>query len=231
MFSMPSARSISKSSANDCSETLDFCMGIADNGNGMSMIPAWNLHGVIPPFDPIDPTSTVRSPYIVALSDVVLRLAVTSERIEIMDGFLRYRQLLHAAGIVAGFQWLDGSFLEEVEMIRTLPPKDIDVTTFFYLPTGKTQRELVKNYPILLDTMAIKQQYHTDGFLVCLDPNSLEYCIRQANYWYGVWSHQRNTFRWKGFIQIDLNPQADVLATKMLDNQRTILEEEQNENT
>jgi len=191
----------------------------------MSMIPAWNLHGVIPPFDPTDPTSTVRSPYIVALPDVVLRFAVTPERIEIMEGFLRYRQLLHAAGIVAGFQWLDGSFLEDVEMIRTAPPKDIDVTTFYRLPAGTTQSELANTHPILSDKTAIKRQHHTDGFLVCLDPNNLEYCIRRANYWYGVWSHQRDTFRWKGFVQIDLDPQADTPADVALQNQRVAIGE------
>ena len=198
------------------------------------MIPAWNLHGVIPPFDPIDPTGTVRSPYIAALSDVVLRLAVTLERIEIMEGFLQYRQLLHAAGIVAGFQWLDGSFLEDVEMIRTTPPKDIDVTTFFHLPAGKTEsellKELIKNSPILLDRRSVKQEYHTDGCLIGLDPKNLELCVQQSHYWYGVWSHQRNTFRWKGFIQIDLAPQADVLASTILQNQKTALEGTKNEN-
>ena len=193
------------------------------------MIPAWNLHGVVPPFDPTDPTSTVRSPYIVALPDVVLRFAVTPERVEIMEGFLRYRRLLHAAGIVAGFQWLDGSFLEDVEMIRTAPPKDIDVTTFFYLPNGKTEHELceeiINNCPVLLNKTAIKQQYYTDVFLVGLDQNNLEFCMQQSHYWYGVWSHQRDTFRWKGFVQIDLDPQTDAIADVVLQNQRVAIGE------
>jgi len=200
---------------------------MVDNVFGMSAIPDWNLHGVIPPFEPIDPTGAVRSPYIVSLTDVVLRFAVTPERVEIMAGFLRYRQLLHTVGIVSGFQWLDGSFLEDVEMIRTAPPKDIDVTTFFHLPVGKTEGELVKelakDYPILLDKVVIKQQYHTDGFLVGLDPNNLEFCMQQSHYWYGVWSHQRDTFRWKGFVQIDLDPQVDTPADVVLQNQRVAL--------
>jgi hypothetical protein len=199
------------------------------------MIPAWNLHGVIPPFDPIDPTGTVRSPYVVDLSDVVLRLAVTLERVEIMEGFLRYRQLLHATGIVAGFQWLDGSFLEDVEMIRIAPPKDIDVTTFFYPPAEKTESELIKelvnDHSILLDKMAVKLKYHTDSFLIGLDPNNLEMCMQQSHYWYGVWSHQRDTFRWKGFIQIDLSPRVDALAITLLQKQKTALEGTKNENT
>ena len=191
------------------------------------MIPAWNLHGAIPPFNSIAPTGADRSPYIVALPDVVLRFAITPERIEIMEGFLQYRRLLHDAGIIAGFQWLDGSFLEEVEVIRNIPPKDIDVTTFFHIPAGKTENdisdELAKDHQILLDKMAIKRQYHTDGFLVGLDPNNLEFCVQQSHYWYGVWSHQRDTFRWKGFVQIDIDPQEDATADVVLQNQKVAL--------
>ena len=188
------------------------------------MIPAWNLHGVIPPFNPTDPTGTVRSPYVVSLHDVVLRFALTPERVNIMDGFLKYRQLLHTAGIIAGFQWLDGSFLEDVEMIRTVSPKDIDVTTFYYLPAGKTESEFVTDYSLLFDRKSIKQRYYTDSFLVYLDPNDIEFCIYWSNYWYGVWSHQRDTFRWKGFIQVDLAPQADVLAVEILNKQKIKME-------
>jgi len=193
---------------------------MVDNVFSMSAIPDWNLHGVIPPFEPIDPTGVVRSPYIVSLTDVVLRFAVTPERIEIMEGFLRYRQHLHTAGIIAGFQWLDGSFLENVEMIRATPPKDIDVTTFFHLPAGKTEDDLVKDHPVLFNPKETKQQYHTDGFIIYLDPNDLEWCIHWSAYWYGVWSHQRGTYRWKGFVQIDLDPQADANANVILGDQK-----------
>lgn len=34
-----------------------------------------------------------------------------------LDGLLRKRAALHAAGLIQGFQWLDGSFLEHVENI------------------------------------------------------------------------------------------------------------------
>ena len=33
--------------------------------------------------------------------------------------------------------------------------------------------------------------------------------VRQVSYWYSLWSHQRETFAWKGFIQLDLAPGAD----------------------
>ena len=54
----------------------------------------------------------------------------------ILDGFLRFRELLTQAGFVSGFQWVDGSFLENVEMLENRPPNDLDVVTF-YIPPGR----------------------------------------------------------------------------------------------
>lgn len=191
------------------------------------MIPNWNSHGVIPPFNSIEPTGVDRSPYIANLADVVLRFASTPKRIEILKGFLQYRAALHSVGIVAGFQWLDGSFLEEAERIRNRSPKDIDVTTFWYLPDGKTQADLAASNRQLFILGEVKRMYHTDGYMVCLsltDKKKLEFCLQQSHYWYGVWSHQRDTFRWKGFVQIDMAPQDDAVAVGILQNQETILE-------
>ena len=49
-----------------------------------------------------------------------------------MAGFLDFRALLHSLGINTGFQWLDGSFMENVELLEQRAPKDIDVVTLSY---------------------------------------------------------------------------------------------------
>jgi hypothetical protein len=64
------------------------------------------------------------------MSEVVLRYGVTAERAAILTGLLDYRAALRNVGIMDGFQWLDGSFVEDVEAIRSRPPSDIDVVTF-----------------------------------------------------------------------------------------------------
>jgi len=74
-----------------------------------------------------------RSPYVVGLLDVVERFATTPERIRILDGLLRFRADLHQTGIVSGFQWLDGSFMEQVEILEHRPPRDLDVVNFLDL--------------------------------------------------------------------------------------------------
>lgn len=39
----------------------------------------------------------------------------TPERITILEGFLRFRQKLNEEGIINGVQWLDGSFIIDIE--------------------------------------------------------------------------------------------------------------------
>ena len=165
-------------------------------------IPAWNAQGVIPPIDVTSPTSSNRSPYVVSLNDVVLRFGVTAERRAILAGLLGYRAALHAVGLSQGFQWLDGSFLEYVELLESRPPNDIDVVTFFRLPPGETQISLrqrslamAPNDPF--DRPAVKGIYHVDGYWVVLDEPA-ERIVEHTAYWYSVWSHRRSS-AWKGF--------------------------------
>ena len=98
-------------------------------------IPTWTADGVLPPINASHPVSPMRSPYVVSLTDYVLRFGDTAERRTILEGFLRYRAALHAAGLVQGFQWLDGSFLEHIELTEGRAPNDIDVVTFYRLPS------------------------------------------------------------------------------------------------
>ena len=81
-------------------------------------IPDWNAQGVLPPINPASPTSFDRSPYQISLTDLVLRYATSAARETILGGFLRFRAALHAAGLIQGFQWIDGSFLEHIELIE-----------------------------------------------------------------------------------------------------------------
>ena len=99
-------------------------------------IPSWTADGVLPPVNASQPVSAERSPYVVSLTDCVLRFGNSSERRAILDGFLRYRSVLHRAGLVRGLQWLDGSFLEHVELTEGRAPNDVDVVTFYRLPAG-----------------------------------------------------------------------------------------------
>ena len=114
---------------------------------GTVPIPSWNSRGVLPPINSADPTSTDRSPYRVSLIDFVLRFGNTEPRQQIVTGFLNFRSALQAIDLVNGFQWIDGSFVENIEVIEERAPRDIDVVTFFHLPHGKNQETLLQAAP------------------------------------------------------------------------------------
>jgi hypothetical protein len=59
-------------------------------------------------------------------------LGTTPARLTILDGFLQFRQRLRAAGLAVGFQWLNGSFLQDVERFEGRDPGDLDVVTFYW---------------------------------------------------------------------------------------------------
>lgn len=177
-------------------------------------IPPWTSDGVLPPINASHPVSPMRSPYVVSLTDYVLRFGDTAERRAILEGFLRYRAALHAAGLVQGFQWLDGSFLEHIELTEGRAPNDIDVVTFYRLPSGVTQRRLATSLDTLIDPGAVKATFCIDGYLVGLgmEPERL---VAHNAYWYSVWSHRRSQL-WKGFVQVDLGGTEDAAASATL---------------
>lgn len=180
-------------------------------------IPAWNNQGVIPPIDINSPAAFPRSPYVVSLSDVVQRFATTRARVTILQGFLAYRAALQAAGLTQGFQWLDGSFMENKELMLKANPGDIDVMTFFHLPPGVTQGTIAARNPLVFgpNGKVRKQQFHVDAYLIDL-ASSPEILVRQSAYWYGLFAHSRRNFIWKGFLQVDLSSVEDAPASSLL---------------
>lgn len=150
-----------------------------------------------------------------------MRFGSNSKRTTIIQGFLDYRSALHAAGLADGFQWLDGSFVEHLEIgSRQRPPNDIDVVTFFRLSGSSTLAEIVERSPELFpsdasEQQALKDRYKVDAYTVNLGQNANRLVDRSV-YWYGLWAHQRDTFTWKGFLQIDLSPSDDAIARALL---------------
>lgn len=174
------------------------------------------MAGIIPPIRPGEPGySADRSPYAVGIDDVIRRFATSTERSSILDGLLRYRSALHSAGVVSGFQWLNGSFSENVEVTESRPPNDIDVVTFFELPLGETQLSFFTSHSALFDRQIAKSTFRVDAFMQVLAEKMTEVRVRKTVYWYSMWGHQRNGL-WKGFIQVDLSPSGDAAAANLL---------------
>lgn len=186
--------------------------------SNFASIPAWNSAGVLPPIRPNAPGSSPdRSPYVVDLAVLFDRFATSPERRAILDGLLRFRADLHAAGITSGFQWLDGSFLEQVEALEGRAPRDMDVVTFLYLPPGQDQRSLVQSHGLLFDHEYVKATYKIDAYFVALGLPTNHWQVKNIAYWYSLWSHRRDGL-WKGFVQIDLDLSQDGEARAVLNH-------------
>ncbi len=185
------------------------------------LIPQFDLSKVLPPFTGDDVTiSRSMSPYRAHITDLVRRFNFTPERIEILRGLLEYRSVLHELGIQEGFQWVDGSFVEDVEALRNCPPGDIDVITFFHRPThGKVEwEEWFKEHGKIFDTTFTKPRYKCDAYSVDLD-TSPENVVNSTRYWFGLFSHQRDTSLWKGMVQLPLSIVHDEDALALLESQ------------
>lgn len=175
-------------------------------------IPAMSMAGVLPPVRPGVPGhNSDRSPYQASLTEVVQRFATSQERIDILNGLLKYRAQLHGFGVVAGFQWLDGSFMEDIEALESRPPGDMDVVTYFYLPAGETQASLNAKAGNLFDQAHVKATYLLDAYQQPLGVETTPSRVRMITYWYSMWSHRRNGV-WKGFVQVNLDPKEDIDA-------------------
>lgn len=177
-------------------------------------VPAWTTSGVLPPVIGDDSTSKDRSPYDVVLSEFVSAFGTSQERCEILDGLLRYRAALRQSGMSEGFQWLGGSFVEDIELLESRSPNDIDVVTFFNLDYD-AQVAAMNVAPELFagDTSYLKDHFLVDGYYVFLgnDPTEL---VHDANYWGSLWAHRRNTV-WKGFLRIKLTDEDNEALTAL----------------
>lgn len=174
-------------------------------------VPEYDTSGVLPTFvgaDAVQPSA--RSPYRVTVQELVRRFAYTKERAKLLLGLNAYRQTLFSRGFTQGMQWIDGSFVEDVERTRGRPPKDIDLVTLFRRPLAYTGKPAVwkadfRNtiFPALFDVKSCKASFHCDTYPIDLESDS-ESLIAQSNYWLGLFSEQRNTKSRKGIVAIPL---------------------------
>lgn len=129
-------------------------------------------------------------------------MAHSKERREILKGLINLREQLHVAGIVQGFQLLDGSFMEDVENSQQRPPNDIDVLTVFWGFPIDQQEKFARTNPELIDHDKVQEVYRTDHYFLDAEFKP-ETTVASSQYWYGLFSHRRDGV-WKGMVRIEL---------------------------
>ena len=184
------------------------------------MIPDFNHSHVLPPFLGDSPTAAPdASPYRASMLEVTQRFASLPGRRPLIEGLLNYRADLAALGFVRGFQWLDGSFAEDVEAHAQRPPNDIDIVTFAFSPVGLTSAQISKviaDNPVIFTNARAKEKYGCDAYVVPLD-KAPENLVKRTAYYFSLFSHRRSDQVWKGLLQIPLESD-DALARGLLQN-------------
>jgi hypothetical protein len=176
------------------------------------MIPAFSSAGVLPPFIGHAADPGPRSPYGVSVRDVVERFATSPMRCSILRGWLRHRAGLHSLGFVDGFQWLDGSFCEQ---LAAREPNDLDVVTFYVQPPMVDMRSVAVAHRSLFFSADTKRHHLCDAYFVALHDGKYAE-PRTLSYWFSLFSHRRDDLTWKGILQVPLAPEDDADATNAL---------------
>lgn len=169
-------------------------------------IPMFDANLVLPPHlsNPTDPAHL--SPYPCTSLELCERFGTTAERKSILGGFLKFRAALTAAGFTQGFQWLDGSFLEDIETQERRHPKDLDLVTFYLPPDGDFNARVAQSQPALIDWEQIKNTYYLDHYLVDISCHPM-LTVEFSRYWVALFSHRRDGV-WKGMLKVPLNTAA-----------------------
>lgn len=183
----------------------------------MPIPPFDGIRNILPPHlgDPRQPTDL--SPYACTIAELRERFAATPRRKAILRGFLDLRAQLLVLEI-QGFQWLGGSFLEDIETQEGRDPNDLDAITFVTEPASPLELgKKLESKPELLSRARVKTTYSIDHFWVPLGSKPVD-LIDQTRYWYGLFSHRRDGV-WKGMLVVDLTDKsADDAARGLLED-------------
>ena len=176
-------------------------------------IPPFDHNLVLPPHlgDPTQPSDL--SPYPCTTLELCLRFGTSPERRKILGQFLDFRQRLADEGLTNGFQWLDGSFLEDIEAQEGRPPRDLDVVTVYWGYDFSFQTQLVAKFPEFADPKLAKASFALDHYPLDASYHP-ETTVRWTAYWISLFSHNRLAV-WKGMLRVELNTTADDSAARL----------------
>lgn len=188
-------------------------------------LPSFDLRGLLPPFVGADATTPDRSPDWVTMPELVGTFATTPHRRQLLRNLIAYRALLAQEGYVGGIQFIDGSFVENVEALANRNPSDIDVFSVLNAPPKYLTDAAAwqaTGLPFwqteVINRDLNKQRFSLDTYAVLFEERQAQpmNLIGDIIYWYGLFSHQRDTFAWKGFAGLALDPAADQAALSAL---------------
>ncbi|MEN0095860.1 MAG: hypothetical protein AAGB30_10780 [Pedobacter sp.] len=180
-------------------------------------IPVFDHNHVLPPHLGNPAEITHISPYECTIEEVCTHFAITTQRIEILKGLVSFRLKMTAKGIISGFQWLDGSFTEDIERSEGRAPNDLDVVTFYKGLSDIQVNDILANFGEFANPSLAKATYKLDHYPIDY-ASSPELTVAQTRYWFQLFTHNRNNV-WKGILHLPLNtPSEDQNAFNYLNS-------------
>jgi len=179
------------------------------------LIPKFDHNNVIPPHLGNPTKREDLSPYQCTTLELCQTFGTTKERVVILKGLLEFRKKMSDFGIVQGFQWLDGSFTEDIEKSEKRPPNDLDLVTFFGGLSINDQKHIKANFLEFTNATVAKGSYKLDHYPVDYS-YSPDVTVEMTRYWIQLFTHNRLGV-WKGILRLELNTtDIDKLALEHL---------------
>jgi hypothetical protein len=173
-------------------------------------IPDFDHNYVLPPHvgSPTDPGQI--SPYAATTLELALKFGTSPARKTILYKYLNFRSELKKHNLNNGYQWLDGSFLENIEISEGRSPRDLDLLTIFWGYDDSHLTVVNTIFPSFFDPGESKRLFQLDHYTINMEkavvyPEATADLIR---YWIQLFSHNRNSV-WKGMLKINLNTPTD----------------------
>ena len=164
-------------------------------------IPAFDHNHVLPPHtgNPTNPMDV--SPYECTIMEFCQHFATSPQRIVLLKSFIEFRLRMLDFKIQQGFQWIDGSFTENIEISGSRDPRDIDVVTFYMGLSTAQEKNIADSFQEFISPILSKRNYHLDHYPVNYGFRP-DITVEATRYWIQLFSHNRDRV-WKGMIKIN----------------------------
>lgn len=167
------------------------------------MIPDFDKNNVLPPYLGKTPTErSMQSPYRTDIMEVCKHFCTSPARINILRGYVQFRLDTISHGIFDGIQWIDGSFVENIEVSDSRDPHDIDIVSMLAINDPSEELRIVRTYPEFASPILSKKKYFVDHYPVVVNRSPLS-TLQDVKYWIQLFGHNRKGV-WKGMLELPM---------------------------
>jgi hypothetical protein len=186
-------------------------------------LPAFDARGLLPPVNSSDGTNENRSPYFCSMMELCFAFGTSAHRRGLLRNLIGYRALIASDDFVEGLQFVNGSFVENIEATEGRNPNDIDVFSLLMPPAKyvnspalwqQTGSAFWQNE--IADNPKNKNRFSLDVYGLMVDVGNLGLFLQRSLYWSSLFSHKRSNHDWKGFVAVPLNAADDQAALAVI---------------